>query len=163
MEDQENKIKIDKKVITEIKEISDKLIKFLGVDADADVSADKDNDAVVVNISSEEETGLLIGAKGENLIAIQSVIGMIAKQKLGGWIRIVVNIGDWREKQEEYLQGLAQQAANRAKETGDAQTLYNLNATQRRIIHMFLSNDSDIETESMGEGSDRFLIIRPKS
>lgn len=163
MEDQENKIKIDKKVITEIKEISDKLIKFLGVDADADVSADKDNDAVVVNISSEEETGLLIGAKGENLIAIQSVIGMIAKQKLGGWIRIVVNIGDWREKQEEYLQGLAQQAANRAKETGDAQTLYNLNATQRRIIHMFLSDDSDIETESMGEGSDRFLIIRPKS
>ena len=68
-----------------------------------------------------------------------------------------------REKQEKYLKNLAEQAASRAKETGDAQTLYNLNPTQRRIIHLYLAEDSGVETESMGEGEDRFLIVRPKT
>src|SRR3989337_2830573 len=144
-------VKIDKKVIKSIQETSEELLKLLGVNASVDVNEDKLNDAVVVNIESPDETGLLIGAKGENLLAIQSVIGMITRQKLGGWVRVMVNIGNWREKQEEYLKSLAEQAASRAKETGDAQTLYNLNATQRRIIHLYLAEDSGVETESMGE------------
>ena len=156
-------VKIDKKVIKSIQETSEEILKLLGVNASVDVNEDKLNDAVVVNIESPDETGLLIGAKGENLLAIQSVIGMITRQKLGGWVRVMVNIGNWREKQEEDLKSLAEKEASRAKETGDAQTLYNLNATQRRIIHLYLSENKDVETESMGEGGDRFLIVRPKS
>ena len=163
MDDKEKKIEINNKVIKNIQKTSEELLKLIGVDATVETNPDLENEAVVVNIESPEETGLLIGAKGENLIALQSVLGMITRQKLGGWVRVVVNIGNWREKQEEYLKNLAEQAASRAKETGDAQTLYNLNPTQRRIIHLYLAEDSGVETESMGEGEDRFLIVRPKT
>jgi spoIIIJ-associated protein len=159
----EENIKIDKKIIKSVLEISEELLKLMGVNASITADKDQGNEAVVINIDSPDETGLLIGTKGENLLALQSVVGMITRQKTGGWVRVLVNVGNWREKQEEYLKSLAQQAASRAKETGDAQTLYNLNATQRRIIHLYLAEDNEVETESMGDGEDRFLIVRPKS
>jgi spoIIIJ-associated protein len=90
------------------------------------------------------------------------ILGIMLKQKTGEWARVLVNIGDYREKEEDYLKNLAEGAAARAKETGEPQTLYNLKAGQRRIIHMFLTQDKEVETESQGEGSERYLLIKPK-
>lgn len=115
-----------------------------------------------VDVKTEEHTGLLIGGKGETLAAIQSFLGIAMKQKTGEWIKIYVNVGDWREKQEDYLKNLANQAAARAQETGQPQNLYNLNAGQRRVVHLALSQDTDLVTESLGEGQERYLVVKPK-
>ncbi len=115
-----------------------------------------------IDIETEEETGLLIGRHGETIEAIQSILGMMLKKKTGDWVRIIVDVGGWREKQEERLRDLATQTAERAKETGEGQPLYNLSPAQRRVIHLTLADDPDIETESAGEDEERYLIIRPK-
>jgi spoIIIJ-associated protein len=73
----------------------------------------------------------------------------------------VVNVGDYMQKQEEQLRDLAAATAERARETGDPQLLYNLNPSQRRIIHMALSEE-DVETVSEGEGRDRHLVVSLK-
>ena len=75
---------------------------------------------------------------------------------------MVGNVGDWREKQEEHLRILAKEAAERAKETGNPQPIYNLTPSQRRIVHMELTNDKEVVTESTGEGDERYLVISPK-
>jgi spoIIIJ-associated protein len=75
----------------------------------------------------------------------------------------VVNVGDYREKEEDYLKSLAASTAQRARETKEPQNLYNLKPWQRRIIHLALSEEKDLTTESMGEGEERYLIIKPKS
>lgn len=124
------------------------------------VSYDNESDIYVVTIETESETGLLIGKKGETLTSIQTVLGLMFKQKTGEWNRVTVNVGDYREKEEDYLKNLAVSAANRARETGEPQTLYNLNPAQRRIIHMHLSEEKDVLTESMGEGSERYLVVK---
>lgn len=142
-----------------LQEAAEKLLSNLGVTAKVTVTEDKDNDAMVVDIASTEETGLLIGKKGESLYAIQSALSMMLKNKLGEWKRVVVNVGDYREKQEEYLQQLAKQAADKALDSGEPQTLYNLTAGQRRIIHLFLSTYDGVKSESQGEGVERYLVI----
>jgi spoIIIJ-associated protein len=134
----------------------------MGTKAKGKVSFDKENNAIRVDIDTEDETGLLIGSRGETVNAIQTSLGMMLKNELNGWVRVLVNIGDWREKQEEQLKDLATQAAERARETGEPQTLYNLSPAQRRIVHMVLSEEKDLDTESFGEEEERYLVVKPK-
>lgn len=160
---EENKeIKITDKVVKTAQELTDKLFSLMGTKAKGKVSFDKENNAIRVDIDTEDETGLLIGSRGETVNAIQTSLGMMLKNELNGWVRVLVNIGDWREKQEEQLKDLATQAAERARETGEPQTLYNLSPAQRRIVHMVLSEEKDLDTESFGEEEERYLVVKPK-
>lgn len=152
-----------KKDLTKVLERdANELLKLMGTAATASVLEDSENDAFLVNIEGKDEAGLLIGRHGDTLNSLQMVLGLMLRQKLGEWKRILVNVGDWREKQDEYLKEMAQATAERAKQTGEPQNLYNLSAGQRRVIHLALSEDSEIETVSEGEGAERYLIIRPK-
>lgn len=151
-----------KKNVETLQKLADELLSLMSVKAKAETSYDKENEAYVVNIDAGDETGLLIGKKGETLGSIQMLLGIMLKQKLGEWNRVVVNVGDYREKEEGYLKSLAEGAAQRAKETGEPQSLYNLKPWQRRIIHMHLSEDSAIATESLGEGEERYLVVKSK-
>lgn len=145
-----------------LEEVSKELLNLLTVEAKLEVSFDKENDAYSVNIDAGDATGLLIGKKGETLSSLQTVISLLFKQKVGEWLRVVLNVGDYREKEEDYLKNLAENTASRAKETGEPQSLYNLKPWQRRVIHMYLSEKSDIETESVGEGEERYLVVKSK-
>lgn len=145
-----------------VQKMADKLLELMGAKAKVVVSEDKENEAIRVDIETETETGLLIGRHGETLDALQAILGMMVFQETKEWARIIVNVGDWREKQEDQLKSLALQAAERARETGEPQTLFNLNASQRRIVHMVLTEEKDIETESSGEGKERYLVINQK-
>jgi spoIIIJ-associated protein len=152
-----------KEKIKILQEATDKLLSLMATKAKATVEYDKENEAYIVGIDAGEETGLLIGKKGETLSSIQTVLGILFKQKTGEWNRVVVNVGDYREKEEDYLKSLAASTAQRARETKEPQNLYNLKPWQRRIIHLALSEEKDLTTESMGEGEERYLIIKPKS
>jgi spoIIIJ-associated protein len=145
-----------------LKELANGLLSLMATTSKAEVSYDKENEAYVVTVEAENETGLLIGKKGETLTSLQTMLGLLLKQKTGEWHRVVVNVGDYREKEEDYLKNLGLSAANRAKETGEPQSLYNLNPAQRRIIHMVLSEMTDVTTESVGEGSERYLVVKAK-
>lgn len=150
------------KQIKILQALATELFLLMGVKVSPVVIFDKQNETFLVNIEAGKETGLLIGRKGDTLASIQTVLGIMLKQKTGEWIRIFVNIGDYREKEEDYLKNLAESAVARAKETGEPQMLYNLKPDQRRTIHLYLTDNGDVETESQGEGEERFLLIKPK-
>jgi spoIIIJ-associated protein len=144
-----------------IEDMASGLLKLMGTNVEVEVQEDKKNDAVVVNIQTEDEAGLIIGNRGRTLNAIQTMLGMMYRQETNEWQRILVNVADWREKEEGRLERLAKQSAERAKSTGQAQFLYNLSPSQRRIIHLVLADDKEVGTESLGEGKDRYLVIHP--
>jgi spoIIIJ-associated protein len=150
-----------------IKKETEELLDLIGVRAKVDSEIikpkDEEKESVKIIISKTDESGLLIGAHGSTLAAIESFLNLSYRAKKGEWVRIIVDIGDWREKQRENLIGLGTQAAKRAKETGEPQYLYNLSPSQRREIHISLKDDKEIETESQGEGENRVLIIKAKS
>ena len=145
-----------------LKELVNELFSLMATDVKSSVSFNESDEVFTVEIDAGDATGLLIGKRGETLLSIQNVLSVLFKQKTGEWSKIVVNVGDYRQKEEEYLKDLATTTAQRAIETGTAQNLYNLKAWQRRIVHMVLADNKDVETISEGEGEDRFLIISPK-
>src|SRR5258708_6208040 len=144
-----------------LQKLVSELFSLLEVKATADVSKEED-DVYKITIETEDESGLLIGGQGTTLFAIQSFLSIAIKQETGEWVKIVVDIAGWRGKQEDYLNNLATQAAERAKSTKEPQKLYNLTPAQRRTIHMKLSDDKEIKTESEGEGEERYLVITSK-
>jgi spoIIIJ-associated protein len=145
-----------------LQDLTDKLLELMTSKAKASVEYDKENENFVVNIDAGDETGLLIGKKGETLLSIQTVLSVLLKQKTGEWNRVVANVGDYREKEESYLKDLAASTAQRVIETKEPQSLYNLKAWQRRVVHMALSENKEVVTESQGEGDDRFLVVNVK-
>lgn len=146
----------------EVEALANKLLSLMGTKADVTVSEDSQNSAFIVSINAGDEAGLLIGRRGETLLSFQMVLGVMVRQKLGEWVRIVVDVGDWREKEEGRLKSLAVSAAERAKETRQPQPLYNLSAAERRVVHLVLSEDPGVETESLGEDAERYLVVKPK-
>ncbi len=145
----------------QIKILTEKLLTLTGVTAEIEV-VDLGDSAYEVNLSTEDETGLLIGFRGENINALQTVLGIMLKGQTGQWYRLIVNVGDYREKQEEKLKELANQSADRAVETGQPQPIYNLNASQRRVVHLYLSERKDVVTESEGVEPERYLVVKTK-
>lgn len=145
-----------------LKEIAEKLFDLMMVKVKVDVDFDKKDEVFIVNVDAGDTTGLLIGKRGETLLSIQNILAVLFKQEEGEWKKIVVNVGDYRQKEEEYLKNLATSTAERAIETNSPQNLYNLKPWQRRVIHMFLSENKEVTTTSEGEEEERYLIITPK-
>lgn len=148
--------------VSVVKELSEELLRLMDTSATPQVFEDKENEAIVVDIETTDEAGLLIGARGETLASIQAILGMMFRQRVGEWQRIIVNVADWRERQKDRLNELAIQTAERAKATGEPQPLYNLSSSERRIVHLALADDKEVSTESHGEGQERYLVVNPK-
>lgn len=136
------------------------LLDKLGIQGEVTVNTDE-TDAYRVHISTEE-TGVLIGHHGKTLESFQLILGHILAKTFGEWVKAYVNVGDYREKREESLMYMAQRTAERAIETGRPIEIPNLSAADRRVIHLTLSGDDRVETESQGEGDNRVLIVKPK-
>ncbi len=146
---------------TQVKKITEDLLKRFEVTGAVSVVTDETG-AYRVNIETEE-TGLLIGYHGKTLESFQILLTIIVSKKLESWVKVYVNVGDYREKREEALMLIAQRAAERALTLGRPVELARLSPSERRIVHLTLSGDSRIETESIGEGSDRILMVKPKA
>lgn len=145
--------------LEKVKEIAQELLNQIGISGQASVS-EKDG-AVMVTIETEE-AGILIGYHGKNLESFQIVLGQLCFRRLGVWVRVVVNVGDYIERRNEQLEQLAFDSAKQAVETSGPITLADLSASERRIVHMALVNHPEVESQSEGEGKMRHLVIKPK-
>ncbi len=143
-----------------IKEIAEKLLELLEVKVSSLVVKEENE---MINIQLEtEEPGVLIGYHGKALQSLQLLIALMSFKKLGEWTRVVVNVGDYREKREESLTRMAQSLAQRVKFSGLVQSLPPMSSAERRVIHLALADDVDVETVSEGEGQERHVVIKPK-
>ena len=111
---------------------------------------------------SDQDTGILIGYHGDTISALQLIINLLIYKKQGEWKRLVVNIGDYRQKRAAGLEQMALDSAQRVKFSGQPMALFNLNPYERRVIHEFLSRDPAVTTESEGEARNRHLVIKPR-
>lgn len=142
-----------------IKEVTEKLLSELEVSGTADVQVAEDMADIILET---EESGLIIGYHGEILEAMQLIISLISSRKIGRFVRVSVEVGDYKKNRTEYLERLAQQTKDRVLEEGRAHTLSSLKSWERRIVHMVLQNDDQVTSESMGEGKERVLVIKPR-
>ncbi len=150
---------MDKQTLNIIEEEASKLLELLEIEGKVSVS--EEDSVAHVNIDTTD-TGILIGYHGETLYSFQLILGLICYAKLGQWIRVVVNVGDYRQKRAGYLQQLAVSKAEMARSSGRPQTITGLSPFERRVVHVVVSEFSDLVSQSTGEGDERVLTIRPK-
>jgi len=73
-----------------------------------------------------------------------------------------LDIDGWRKEKESKLEKMAQRIADKVLETGTEEAIYNLKPSERRVIHAYFTQSSDITTESVGEGQARHITIKPR-
>ncbi len=110
-----------------------------------------------------DDSAALIGHHGENILSLQLILRLIIYNKTGKWLKINLNVNDWREKREEYLKNMASNLAQKVKFSGREVFLPLLSSSERRIIHLYLADHPDVITVSEGEGDQRRLIIKPRN
>lgn len=122
----------------------------------------EDKNRYKVEIDDEENSGLLIGKEGQTLSALQYLVNRILALKFSEPVRVRLDAGDYRQRQEENLRKTARDLAKRAKTSKKPQTTKPLSSYHRRIVHMALQDDKDIKTRSRGEGAQKRVLILPK-
>ena len=120
--------------------------------------------AAVLDVSGvdDEEQGLVIGRKGETLAALQYMVNLIVNHQTRSHSLFGVDVEGYRQRREKALGDLARRIADRVRENGQAMTLEPMPPAERRIVHIALADDPDVETISIGEGEARKVAITPK-
>jgi len=112
--------------------------------------------------ASGDSGGLLIGRRGQTLDAIEYMLNRMAtRSEDGAGGRAVVDVEGYRCRREDYLHALARRLADKAKRSARVVTLNPMSPRDRRIVHMVLQDDPEVETRSQGEGYQRRLLIVP--
>jgi spoIIIJ-associated protein len=105
----------------------------------------------------------LLANKGEGLSGLEVLTGRIASKRLGKPVYPRVDAEGFRAHQRESLEELAWRSAEEAKRTRRPQLLPPLSPGERRLIHLALARDPEVETESEGDGFLKRVAVRPKA
>ena len=108
------------------------------------------------------DLGMLIGRRGEHLSQLQYLVNLMVNRRLDRWVRVTIDIEGYKRRRAESLIGLAERVARQVARSGRAIQLEPMPANERRIVHMTLRNDTEVVTESSGEGEFRRVSIQPK-
>lgn len=142
-----------------VKLLTQKLLDLLTLPVHFEI--DEEKDAININLETDSPA-LLIGYHGETLASFQFILSIMAYRKLGEWVRIVVDVADYRQRRQETLERMALSIAQRVKFSGEQYFLLPMAPLERRIIHLALANQPEVETVSEGEGHQRRVVVRPK-
>ena len=121
----------------------------------------EEGNVIKVDIKGED-TGYLIGYRGEVLNSIQTVLSNVASKSNKEKARVIVNIGGFREKREKDLQNLAVKIAGTVIKTKKSITLEPMSAYERKIIHTKLQENDKVKTFSVGEEPYRKVVVSLK-
>lgn len=109
-----------------------------------------------------EAIGVLIGRRGATLDSLQYLVNLVANKHSEKFLRIVLDAEDYRNRRKETLERLADRLAKKATQTRREVVLEPMGATERKVIHSYLQERSDIVTFSQGEEPYRKVVIAPR-
>jgi spoIIIJ-associated protein len=147
-------------------EVLEKLLALMEVGATVRVREPEtpgDGSVVVKTVLdiSGEDLGILIGRRGETLASLQYIVNLIVGRRLKAKAGFGVDVAGYRRRREQSLRSLAIHMAERVRETKQMMTLEPMPPNERRIVHLALAEDKTVITESIGEGENRKVVIRP--
>ena len=128
-------------------------------DLNYDIKMDKND--ILVNISGED-TGYLIGYRGNVLNSLQTLLNNIANIGLTERVRVLLNIGGYKEKREKDLKELADKIAGSVIRKRKSITLEPMSSYERKIIHARLQENDRVDTHSIGEEPNRRIVVSIK-
>lgn len=124
-------------------------------------NVEEDEDAVRIELEGED-SGILIGRRGQTLSSLQYLLNIAMYREVASHKRVVLDVEGYRARQASELESLAGRIAAQAIERKESIALRPMTAYERRIVHMALQDNEEVETLSEGEDPDRRVLIVPK-
>lgn len=125
-------------------------------------AADEVDSRVIMIDILGDDLSFLIGRHSEVLHSLQYITSLIVGREVGHWVPLILDVQGYRERRERQLRQMAARMADQVAKTGRRISLEPMTATERRIIHLALRDNSEITTESIGEEPNRKVVIYPK-
>jgi len=132
----------------------------VALDLRASVDIEEDDEEIRATVNGDE-LGLMIGKHGSTIDALQHLAVRIAFRGLSERKSVVVDAAGYRERREGVLRRSADRAVAEALDFGRAVELEPMSAAERRIVHTYLRDRTDVQTHSEGDEPDRRLVVTP--
>lgn len=134
------------------------LLSFFGLNTD--VYATSDDEVIQLNVPSTHLNGFLIGHNGENMRSLQYLTSTALKNNNFAHTRVNVDIADYKKQRADRLRETAEDWMKKVRDSKEPMELKPMNAADRRVVHK-LASEYGLHTESVGEGRDRHIVLKP--
>ena len=150
-------------VVKEGYDVLSTLLNKMGVSADVYLREPYtgDDEGPVFEIEGDD-SGLLIGTRGETLRALQFIVSFLVSRRMGERTNLMVDVEGYQQRRYDSVANLARRVAQRVAQRGRSIPLEPMPPNERRQVHMALADRDDVETESDGYGDRRKVVIHPK-
>ena len=149
-------------VLDSASEVLNNLVSHMDVDVVVNLKeADNQETGGPVFEIEGDDSGLIIGRKGETLRSHQFLTRFIVGRQTGERANLTVDVEGYDERRKQSLSNLANRVAERVVKTGRSIELEPMSARERRLVHVALSENSSVYTESSGDGRDRRVVVIP--
>lgn len=145
-----------------IKETVTKLVSKMGFASEVDIKEQEGEagNAITCNIKTAD-SNFLIGQYGVNLQSLQHIARLLVRKKTEEKINFTVDVNSYREEKNTSIEKMAEEFAGQAIREKRAVVMRAMSPYERRLVHMVLSKNSQVKTESIGEGEERKVVIKP--
>ena len=134
------------------------LLSFFGLNTD--IYATSDDEVIQLNVPSTHLNGFLIGQRGENMRSLQYLVSSALKNNDFAHTRVNVDIADYKKQRADRLAHTVEDWVKQVQDSGEPMELRPMNAADRRVVHK-VAGDAGLSTESVGEGRDRHVVLKP--
>ena len=125
-------------------------------------TVEEDGQTVVKVDISGSDIAYLIGKHGDKLYAINYLANLIVNRDSDDYVRVNIDVADYRKHREETLVNMANRVASKVIKYKKPIALDPMPASERRIIHSALQGSSKVITESEGEDPNRRVVVKLK-
>jgi spoIIIJ-associated protein len=142
-----------------VKAVVERVLEQL--ELEGSVRIEEDDQVITATVEGDEDYGLLIGRRGQTIDALQLLCFQAAFQGIRERKRVVLDAAGYREKREEVIAERAERAAEKAIASGDEVELDPMPARERRVVHEYLKERTEVETFSAGDEPQRRVVVAP--
>jgi len=136
------------------------VFKHIGIKPKMDISRNEELDLYEVFIEGSD-LSFLIGYRGESLNALQTLLTLSLFKEFNEWVNVLVDINGYRDKRKEKIEEITKNYIDRVRFFKKDVTMPIMNASERRLVHIFVSGYDDINSESTGEAPYRRVVLKP--
>lgn len=134
------------------------LLSFFGLNVDV-YATNSEDEVIELHIPSTHLNGFLIGQQGETVRALQFIVSSALKNNGYEISRVNVDVADYKKARADRLSEAAEEWMKQVKDSGEDMALQPMNAADRRTVHK-LAGEFGLQTESVGEGRDRHIVLK---
>jgi len=133
---------------------------FENFEISAKVEGGLDGESFIVNIETPE-SNLLIGQYGVTLAALQHILRLLIRRQTEEKFKFLLDVNRYLQAKTSSITDIAREAAEQAVRDKKPVVLRPMSAYERRLVHMELAGAENVKTESIGDGPERKVVVRP--